>query len=46
MWSLWCETVWPELYRQLTENREPKEAKKETFWDKIIRFFKLKEVSV
>ena len=48
MWSLWCETVWPELYRQLTENREQEvknETKKETFWSKIIRLFKIKEVS-
>lgn len=49
MWSLWCETVWPELYRQLTENREQEEVKnetkKETLWAKVIRLFKMKEVS-
>ena len=46
MWSQWCETVWPDLYKSLTEGREPQvQVKRETFWSKILRIFKLKEVS-
>jgi hypothetical protein len=46
MWSPWCETVWPFLYESLTKDREPQvQVKKETFWSKILRFLKLKEVS-
>ena len=41
MWSQWCETVWPELYRQLTEHREPQaEVRKKTFWTRFSQIFK------